>query len=58
VSRIHTGIRWTRVVISRGRKLTTTDAPLLHSLWGWSKTCPRELCVPGSSKRKKGEQTS
>jgi len=33
VSCIHRGIRWTCVIISQGQKLTTTDAPLLLSLW-------------------------
>jgi len=30
VSRIHRGIRWTRIVISRGQKLTTTIAHIFY----------------------------
>jgi len=52
VSRIHPGIRWTYVVISRDRKLTTTDVPS-SSLFGIRLgTLPRELCTSGDSERK------
>jgi len=58
VSRLRQGVGWTCVAISRGQKLTTTDAPSAFLFGMRSGTHLWELCAPGDSKRKRREQTS
>ena len=58
VSRIHPAIRWTCVVITRGRKLTTTDAPSASlSLAGGRDQILRDYMFP-KTLREGVEQTS
>ena len=56
VSRIRPEIGWTHVVISRGQKLTTIDAPSTFLFGMRSGTRPRELSTPRTLRVKEGSR--